>query len=116
MQLGHIELFVADPQASKAFYRDVLGFDVVSEQNEKFIWMKLGDRQVLLRPGRLKVNTSQYAGASTGLVLYTDDLQATADQLRSRGLQFRGIDRSDKCLTFTDLDGHWFQLVNPKDH
>ena len=116
MQLGHIELFVADPQASKAFYRDVLGFEVVSEQNEKFIWLKLGDREILLRPGRLHVKTTAYAGAATGLVLYTDNLQATADQLRARGLQFKGTDGSDKCITFTDPDGHWFQLVNPKDH
>ena len=21
-----------------------------------------------------------------------------------------------KCYTFTDLDGNWFQLVNPNDH
>ncbi len=116
MHLGHIELFVADPQASKKFYRDVLGFEVISEQNEKFIWMRLGDREILLRPGRLHVNTSAYAGASVGIVLYTDDLETTRDALRSRGLQFKGTDGSDKCLTFTDLDGHWFQLVNPENH
>src|SRR3954451_16375414 len=99
MKLGHIELFVTDPHASKAFYRDVLGFEIIAEQHEKFIWLKLGDREILLRPGRLHIKTTAYAGAATGLVLYTDDLQMTADQLRSRGLQFKGTDGSEKCLT-----------------
>lgn len=30
MRLGHIELFVADPLASMAFYRDLLGFQVTT--------------------------------------------------------------------------------------
>jgi catechol 2,3-dioxygenase-like lactoylglutathione lyase family enzyme len=51
MKLGHIELFVADPIASRDFYRDVLGFEVTAEQHGKFIWLRPGDQEILLRPG-----------------------------------------------------------------
>jgi hypothetical protein len=47
-------------------------------------------------------------------VFYTDDVDKTAAELRARGLVFRGED-GPGCLTFTDPDGHWFQLVNPRE-
>jgi catechol 2,3-dioxygenase-like lactoylglutathione lyase family enzyme len=34
LRLGHVELFVQDPIRSMAFYRDVLGFDVVEVQQQ----------------------------------------------------------------------------------
>lgn len=50
IRFGHIELFVASPQESKRFYRDVLGFEVTVEQGEDFIWLKSGEVEILLRP------------------------------------------------------------------
>lgn len=112
-KLGHIELFVDDPLKSKDFYVDVLGFELVTIQENQFVWVKSGTKEILLRPGKSTIPTESYETNDTGLVLYTDDVEKTAQQLRERGLQFRGTDGSDTCLTFTDLDGHWFQLVNP---
>ena len=116
MRFGHIELFVKDPKKSRDFYRDVLGFEVADEQGEHFIWLTLGERQFLLRPAKNAQASSTYQDAAAGMVLYTDDLEGTAARLKERGLTFQGTDGSPKCLTFTDLDGHWFQLVNPEDH
>jgi hypothetical protein len=48
--------------------------------------------------------------------MYTNDLEETVDAFKKKGLEFKGTDGSEKCLTFTDPDGHWFQLVNPEDH
>ena len=117
MNLGHIELLVKDPAISKKFYVDVLGFTLIEEQGGgSFVWLKSGDSLILLRRGKGAPKSSEYGSASTGLVIYTDDLNKTKDELESRGLDFKGTDGSDSCLTFTDPDGNWFQLVNPEDH
>jgi catechol 2,3-dioxygenase-like lactoylglutathione lyase family enzyme len=114
MRIGHIELFVRDPMASRRFYEDVLGFEVVAVQRRN-LWLKLDATEILLRPGE-PPRAQTYAAAGAALVLYVEDLAATAAQLRERGLQFAETDGSPKCLTFHDSDGHWFQLVNPDDH
>jgi len=119
MKLGHIELFVRDVDAARTFYIDVLGLDLIEVQPGGFVWVAAGDVSILLRPiraGESHPAASAYAEAACGLVLYTDDLNRTAAQLRSRGLVFGGNDGSPKCLTFADPDGHWFQLVNPRQH
>lgn len=117
LKLGHIELFVKDPQVSKEFYTNVLGFKLVEEQGEgNFVWLSSGESLILLRPGDGSQKGSDYSSASAGIVLYTDDLPAAKKELLSRGLEFKGTDGSDNCLTFTDPDGNWFQLVNPGEH
>ena len=117
MNLGHIELLVKDPATSKKFYVDVLGFTLIEEQGGgSFVWLKSGDSLILLRPGNGAPESPEYSSGSTGLVIYTNDLGKTKDELESRGLEFKGTDGSDSCLTFTDPDGNWFQLVNPEDH
>lgn len=116
MTFGHIELFVADPQRSRDFYRDALGFTVEAEQSERIIWMKKDHVEILLRPAAEIDAFPRYESAPFGFVLYTDDLAATSAELERRGIAFRGTVDSDKCLTFTDPDGHWFQLVDPNDH
>ena len=113
LKFGHIELFVEDPLKSKDFYVDVLEFELVTIQDDQFVWVKSGVVEILLRPGKSIDAYGSYQTSGRGLVLYTDDVQTVATQLEERGLKFRGTDGSDTCLTFTDLDGHWFQLVNP---
>lgn len=113
IKYGHTEIFSADPLKAKDFYLNVLGFELVEIQNDKFVWMKLGDNLFLLRPGKNDLQVSEYRNSNTGMVLYTDNLPQTRGELISRGLEFKGTDGSNDCLTFTDLDGNWFQLVDP---
>ena len=115
MRIGHIELFVRDPLASRDFYELVLGFEVVAVQGTN-VWVKLGDVEILLRRGSGASGGATYASATAGIVLYVDDLPAARAQLESRGLTFDGCDGGEKCPTFRDPDGHWFQLVNPQEH
>ena len=116
MRIGHIELFVRDPHASRAFYERVLGFDVVAVQGTN-IWFKLGDVEILLRRGSGAADAASYESASSAVVLYADDLPADLAHLESRGLRLTGCDGgNEKCPTFRDPDGHWFQLVNPREH
>jgi catechol 2,3-dioxygenase-like lactoylglutathione lyase family enzyme len=116
MKIGHIELFVADTIKSLRFYRDILGFTVEMVQNDTFVWMKSGDITLLLRPGHNKVDRTEYKSYPQGIVLYTDNLDEMREKLSNRGLTFQGTDGSPGCLTFTDPDGHWFQLVDPNEH
>ena len=116
MNLGHIEIFVKDPLKSKEFYKDVLGFTIEDIQKDKYVWLKKDETEILLRPRKNHLQIMNYKSTNIGLVLYTDDLNKTVKELTSRGLKFKGTDLSEKCLTFTDPDGNWFQLVNPNDH
>jgi len=116
MRLGHTEIFVKDPAAARAFYEDVLGFEVTAVQGGKFVWLEKDGREFLLRPGRKAEGAPEYQGTNVALVLYCDDLEDTMQELIDRGLSFRGNDGSEVCPTFTDPDGNWFQLVNPSEH
>ncbi|MEO8665856.1 MAG: VOC family protein [Ignavibacteria bacterium] len=115
MNIGHIEIFVEDPIRSKEFYERVLGFEIEEVQHGKFVWLRSGSNKFLLRPGKHNNDAVEYKNSDTGFVLYTDDLEKTRDDLISKGLEFKATDGSENCLTFTDPDGNWFQLVNP-DH
>lgn len=115
LRIGHIELFVADPQAAKSFYTGVLGFEVVAEQHGgKVVWLKLGTQEILLRPGKPPAAGGTYQQARCAIVLYSADPDADLALLQGRGLVLRGND-GPGCHTFSDPDGNWFQLVNP-DH
>lgn len=110
MRLGHIELFVADPLGSMPFYRDALGFELVEVQGERVVWLKSGDAELLLRPGANAAPADSYQRAPIAMVLYTDDMPAATARLEKHGVEILGND-GPGCLTFTDPDGHWLQLV-----
>ena len=116
VRFGHIEIFVSDISKAKEFYEKILGCELIEIQNEKFVWLKKGESLFLLRPGKNDLNVNEYRNSNTGFVLYTDDLEKTKSELISRGLKFKGTDGSEHCLTFTDPDGNWFQLVDPEHH
>jgi catechol 2,3-dioxygenase-like lactoylglutathione lyase family enzyme len=116
MKLGHMEIFVKNPIEAKDFYIDVLGFELIEIQNEKVVWLKKGEREILLRPGENKLKAGRYQDTNMAFVLFTDNLDDSVNELKAKGLQFKGTDGSERCLTFTDNDGNWFQLVNPAEH
>lgn len=111
MKIGHIELFVRDPKKASNFYIKKLGFSLESDQGE-YVWVKLDNIELLLRPGKA-ISSQSYENTSIALVLYTNDLKKSEKELMERGIEFAGFDQSKNCLTFKDLDGHWWQLVNP---
>src|SRR3712207_2957501 len=106
MRLGHIEMFVKNPLQSRDFYRDVLGFQVLDVQSDQYVWLRLGEQEILLRPDRRSERAGAYRDTGLALVLYTDDLDREVRELEARGVEFHGIDGSDRCLTFQDPDGH----------
>ncbi len=116
MRIGHIELFVRDPAAMKEFYTAVLGGEVTAEQADGLlVWVRLGEVEILLRPGTPDPSPDLYKLARSAIVLYTDDLDAQVAALKRRGLAFEGDD-GPGCPTFRDPEGNWFQLTNPGAH
>ncbi len=116
MRLGHFEVFVSNPHISKVFYRDILGFNIAMEQEGGFIWLEKDGIEFLLRPGQSPARTERYEHAPMGFVFYSSNLEGELQQLKSKGLEIRGTIDSDRCFTFTDPDGNWFQIVDPEDH
>lgn len=117
LRFGHIEILSRAPETAVAFYRDVLGFTVTVEQGDGLTWLQKGELEILVRPGDNRVvRRERYEDAPTGFVLYSDDIAADLAALGERGLVVRGTVDSEKCYTFTDPDGNWFQLVDPYDH
>jgi len=116
LNFGHIEIFSEEPLVSKEFYINILGYELETIQQEKFVWLKKDNSVILIRPGKSEDNSDNYSNSKTGFVIYTNDLDEAAGTLKKRGLEFKGTDGSDRCLTFTDYDGNWFQLVNPGEH
>lgn len=114
MRFGHIEIFSSDPLKAKDFYVDVLGFEVEEIQHDKFVWLRMNDTVILLRPGNNVNKAGEYSSSNSGFVFYTDDPEKTGNELIKRGLKFKGTDGPETCLTFTDPDGNWFQLVDPR--
>jgi catechol 2,3-dioxygenase-like lactoylglutathione lyase family enzyme len=118
MALTHIALAcvpVRDTDDALAFYRDVLGFEVVSDEV-----LEEGHRWVQLRPvgsvTALALVTwfpSMPAGSVRGLVLATDDIDTDAEVLRARGLDLPAEIESapwGRWLSFADPDGNGWVL------
>lgn len=116
IKVGHLEFYVRNPQRSKVFYRDVLGFEITVEIDPGLVWLEKDGLEILLRRGAGPAAVPRYEDAPAGTVLYTGNLERARAELEARGLEFKGTVDSEKCLTFTDPDGHWFQLVDPGDH
>ncbi|MCE9636333.1 MAG: VOC family protein [Planctomycetes bacterium] len=117
MRFGHVELFVRDVVAARAFWEGVLGFEVTDVQHGgRIVWMRLGDAQVLLRPAvaaAVRDGAARYGTSGPAIVLYTDDHAGTLERLRAGGLVVEGDD-GPGCPVFRDPDGHWIQLVDPR--
>ena len=115
MELGHVELFVRDMTAARRFYLDLLGGTVVTEQGDgRFLWVRLGERELLLRIGETATPADAYDTAGVGLVLYSDSLDADVQRLSEAGVTCAPMPNEPGCFTLQDPDGHWWQLVDPE--
>ena len=99
MKFGHIEMAVSDPKAALAYYTEQLGFELVANQDDTFIWVSKDGVEFLLRPqGDYKLPC---------VVFYSDEPEATRVPLERKG----------NCFHFEDADGNSFQVVDPNaDH
>ena len=137
MKIAHAQLWVHDQDEALSFYTDKLGMevraDVTLEEMGDFRWLTVGppgqeDFAIVLMaiPGQPvmdgetgeEVRNLMAKGFAGTVFLQTDDVQASYDELRGRGVEFTeepteypyGIDSS-----FRDPSGNAFRLTQPRE-
>ena len=137
IKIAHAQLWVHDQDEALSFYTDKLGMevraDVTLEEMGDFRWLTVGppgqeDFAIVLMaiPGQPvmdgetgeEVRNLMAKGFAGTVFLQTDDVQASYDELRGRGVEFTeepteypyGIDSS-----FRDPSGNAFRLTQPRE-
>jgi len=106
-----VSIPVADQDRALKFYTEVLGFRILTDQpfNENNRWIELGiagadTRVVLFRFGEML-----QPGGLMNVALWCDDVEATARELKARGVEFVMEPRKEHYGTtsiFKDIDGN----------
>ncbi|HEY7539837.1 MAG TPA: VOC family protein [Methylomirabilota bacterium] len=109
--IDHLVLHVSDVSRAKKFYIDVLGMSVYREN----------DRQVFLHAGQQGVALFKKEGDSpltTGndlnhlaLNVASGTYEALKADLEKHGVAVTGRRGDDRCIYFSDPDGHRLQLM-----
>jgi catechol 2,3-dioxygenase-like lactoylglutathione lyase family enzyme len=132
LQLTHAQVWVHDQDEALAFYTEKLGMelreDVTVPEMGNFRWLSVGmpgqDVSITLMavPGppvfeeetRQQINALLAKGAAGGLFFRTDDVQASYEELKAKGVEFAqeptkqpyGIDAG-----FRDPSGNHFRMA-----
>jgi len=109
--IDHLVLHVSDVSRAKKFYTDILGMTVYREN----------DRQVFLHAGQQGVALFKKQGESpltTGndlnhlaLNVASGTYEALKADLQKHGVAVSGRSGDDRCIYFSDPDGHRLQLM-----
>lgn len=119
-------VYTSDLRQLVGFYRDQFGFEETYHWPEtgerQFIAMKCGDSAVGFSTREAAARTMDVAlepstTISFELCIYVNDVDATSEELRSRGVPeiSRPTDRpwGERSAYFEDPDGNPFQIVAP---
>ena len=118
-RIAIVSIPVSDQKAALAFYKNKLGFKVVSDQP-----MGPGQRWIELAPTQTGTTITLVTwfeemppGSVQGLVLETDDVAADFEELRSKGVELSALEEAEwgRFATFSDPDGNGWVLVQSPD-
>jgi len=119
-QLGLVTGIVSNLAGVHRFYRDKLGLRLLF-YNRKLKWLTFDTGHTTLS---LTVPWNQRSkklvGAKTGISFFVDDMQATYEDLKKKGVRFHLAPRKEKwggtLANFEDPDGNQFFLLQmPRD-
>jgi catechol 2,3-dioxygenase-like lactoylglutathione lyase family enzyme len=133
-KMSHVTLFVNSQDEAKKFYVDKLGFDVRTDatMDGGFRWLTVGPKQqpdleiVLIEPKGSPMLDEESAAAIRTLlkkgvlgagVFQVDDCRRTYDELKKKGVQFKGAPEERFYGTeaiLSDGLGNWFSMTQPK--
>lgn len=109
LECCHIVLNVADVRAAKNFYIHKLGLPVI-EEYDGFFAVRAGDIRFSVFENGVRRDPKADADAPAVVILKTADLDATMEELRSRGVEFEADAReAPKLMRYAPLldpDGH----------
>lgn len=117
--VGKAGVYVGDQQRALEFYRDALGFEVRAD-----VPMGPGARWIEVAPAGAQTALALFTppglenrvGTFSGIVFECDDVQATYNELKQRGVRFteEPADQPGGVMaTFVDPDGNSFVLRGP---
>ena len=128
-RLTHSPVWVLDQDAALDFYTGALGFEVRTDvKMDTFRWLTVGPADqpdfelILASPGPPMLDPESAEmiramvakGALGAGVFSTDDCQASYEELKERGVQFRNEPTERQYgieATFRDNSGNWFSLT-----
>jgi catechol 2,3-dioxygenase-like lactoylglutathione lyase family enzyme len=109
---------VSDPDRAKDFYVNVLGMELLQDMpmSESMRWIQVSPKGSEASITLVTWFDSMPPGSLKGLVLETSDMEATIDDLATRGFLVHGeIDDQPwgRFVTFDDPDGNGIVLRQP---
>ena len=115
--LNHIILTVSDTARSRAFYDDLLGFDVavIEEDPDKSFFFAVGGVQVFVFPSRQPMPGDRFSEFRIGLdhLAFTapsmEALHDLANRMRDAGVETQGVEQ------FVHT-GNWYVAFRDPDH
>ena len=133
--MSHVLIWVKNQQQALEFYRDKLGFEVNTDEalGPDFRWLTMriptqANFEIILvepRPGMMLDEQSAAQlrglldkGVLGGGVFDADDVHKTYEELKARGVEFKGPPSTQSWGTATvmkDNSGNWFSLSQHQD-
>jgi catechol 2,3-dioxygenase-like lactoylglutathione lyase family enzyme len=113
----YVFLYVRDLQASRAFYADQLGLQVI-EEDEGCVKFDAGHVILALnRASDYGIVLPDVKDHSTDVVWLVDDVRQATANLAVRGVQFKPTDwyQPGGIADFYDPDGRWLTLYQPSE-
>ena len=106
---------VTDQDRALAFYTEKLGFRLLADHpfDDKQRWIELGIPGADTRAVLFRSDEGIQPGSSMNVVFWTDDVESTARDLESKGVEFTVKPTKEAWGTFAifkDLDGNSFVL------
>jgi len=110
-----VSIPVNDHDRALAFYTEVLGFRLVTDQpfNDKQRWLELGIPGADTRVVLFRFGEKLQPGGKLNITLWADDVEATARELKVRGVEFIMEPKRMPYGTtsiFKDIDGNHLVL------
>jgi catechol 2,3-dioxygenase-like lactoylglutathione lyase family enzyme len=112
--IDHIVLHVEDVQRSKKFYAEILGMTPYQE-NDWQVFLHAGGQGVALFKRRGEARPAA-GGDLNHLALNVagGSYETLKAELERHGVKVTGRPGEDRCIYFSDPDGHRLQLVVPR--
>lgn len=117
-RIEHVAIASKDTKALCRWYRDILGFEVVSDnqKSEPTYLIKLRDSVIELMPasdGTTHRGANQVPGISH-IAFSVDDFDLTLTKLAAKGVSLDKVRSNDKGVRIGDIhdpDGNWVQFL-----
>lgn len=115
-----VSIPVSNQSQSLLFYRDALGFELVRDHhvNNKKRWIQLAPKGAETTISLVVPFAGMKAGSVQGLVVQTDDITSTYNELSGKGVSISEVVSliGGRFATFTDPDGNGWVLIEATSH